>query len=266
MTVWPNGKKIKPRVTSDFGPRDTTNLPPGASRFHKGTDFVGFTIVRAVAAGRVLAVGWLPDWEAGGYQVQIQHSDYRTRSLHLKGGSILVKKGDSVIEGQALGTMGSSSSLVGVLKHLHFEVAYNGVQVDPEKFIQNRIREEAAAGGGGNPLPPWPEPNPTPTPTTRKRKRMSTGVIYEDVTDSTKRRGAVINTESGFISRFQWFTPEYADALAVGMGLEKAGPVTPGQYNAIVADIAALAKRLGNLAVDLNDADVAVIGGDGDVA
>ena len=63
-----------------------------------------------------------------GKQVVIDHGNgYLTRYAQLD--TILVRAGDSVAEGQQIGTMGSTGRSTG--PHLHFEVIHDGSPVDP---------------------------------------------------------------------------------------------------------------------------------------
>lgn len=112
----------------------------------------------------------------------------------------------------------------------------------------------AVPGGGGS------KPVPKPKPNTKRRKKMSTGVIHTDDKSDSKRSGAIVNTESGLFSPFGWFPVSYANGIARGFGLEASAPVTRGSYNQIKADMAALRKANGNLAVDIADEDVPKIG------
>ena len=90
MTLWPNGTRTKPRVSSKYGPRTG-----GAYSFHYGTDFTGYTDVKAVLGGTVTLAGY---WNsAAGYTVAV---DYRLPdgrlvtvvNMHLAAGSITVRK------------------------------------------------------------------------------------------------------------------------------------------------------------------------------
>lgn len=89
---------------------------------------------------------------------------------------------------------------------------------------------------------------------------MSAGVIYTKGTDDKKRRGAVIDTSSGFVSLFGWFHVGYANDLAIAFGAESAAEVTDGSFDALVRDARATAARLGKVQVDINDEDVPQIG------
>ena len=89
---------------------------------------------------------------------------------------------------------------------------------------------------------PFNPAHPEPAKSKRKRKQMSTGVIYTTGGDDKSRRGAIVNTESGFFSPFSWFDVAYADRVAVGFGLEKAAGVSAGAYDQIAKDCAAIRK------------------------
>lgn len=138
--LWPNGTKTRPTITSGFGPRD----PGAGSTYHRGTDFVGFSAVRAIAAGTVRVAGTPSGWGAGGNQVWIEHDGYFTRYLHLA--SMGVQVGQTVQEGAVIGVMGNTGGNYGV--HLHLEVTpgtlhySNTGQVDPVPFITSRLQED----------------------------------------------------------------------------------------------------------------------------
>lgn len=152
MTVWPNGSKSKPHVSSPFGPRNIN--VPNASKNHKGTDFSQtFTIIRAVEAGQVKVAGTPGGWSGGGIQVWVQHDGYFSKSLHAA--SLLARNGQWVREGDPLCVMGETGTASD--PHLHFEITYGNVhysntgQVDPVPFIAARIGGSGAASGGSSP-------------------------------------------------------------------------------------------------------------------
>ncbi|WP_341974669.1 M23 family metallopeptidase [Microbacterium sp. LWO13-1.2] len=131
-TVWPNGTTTRPTISDDYG----TPRPDG--RVHRGTDFVGFSQVRAVSAGTVKVTGTPSGWGAGGIQVWIEHDDgYLTRSLHLA--SYSIGNEQRVAAGQQIGVMGNTPPEYGYGVHLHLEVVVNGVQIDPVPFLTNRV-------------------------------------------------------------------------------------------------------------------------------
>lgn len=148
--LWPNGNATKPYVTSAFGPRNIN--VPNASKYHRGADMVGFSAVRAVAAGVVRVVGRQPGWAGGGIQVWVQHDGFFSKSLHLRSTSVRV--GQEIDEAHALGVMGMTGTASDV--HLHFEITpgrlhyLNIGQIDPVEFIKDRL---AAPAGGSNVAP-----------------------------------------------------------------------------------------------------------------
>jgi hypothetical protein len=139
--LWANGTTTRPNVSSGFGRRPVTIA--GASSFHRGCDFTGYATVRAVAAGKVVHVGWMAGWPTGGYMVWIQHDGFLSRSLHLVNGSARVHVGQWIDAGDALATMGATGINGGV--HHHLEIVVNGVQVDPVPFITARLTARTSA-------------------------------------------------------------------------------------------------------------------------
>lgn len=62
--------------------------------------------------------------------VEIDHGNgYETQYVHLKSGSITVKRGDRVVAGQQIGEIGSSGMSTG--PHLHFQLTHNGDPIEP---------------------------------------------------------------------------------------------------------------------------------------
>jgi murein DD-endopeptidase MepM/ murein hydrolase activator NlpD len=124
--LWP----LSGRITSGYGWR----RDPFTKRrdFHTGIDIKGPTgrIIRASKAGRVVYSGWM-----GGYGrvVVIDHGkDYSTLYAHCS--SLLVRKGQRVSAGQAIGKVGSSGRATG--PHLHFEVRYRNKAMNPLKVLR----------------------------------------------------------------------------------------------------------------------------------
>lgn len=141
--LWPNGTQTRPPVSSPYGPRRAP--VPGASTIHRGTDFIGYDRIHAIASGRVVAVGTPPGWAGGGVQVWVQHDGFLSRSMHMVAGSPTVRVGQVIGEGHDLGQMGDTGNVSG--RHHHFEIVVGGVQIDPVPFIINRL---AATSGGGS--------------------------------------------------------------------------------------------------------------------
>lgn len=109
----------------------------GGRNGHGGIDIVkpggnstGCTIV-AAAGGTVAFAGYHPSW---GYNVVVNHGNgLSTRYAHMLPGSMKVRVGQSVSQGQALGNIGSSGNVTG--PHLHFEVMVNGRRVNPLPYL-----------------------------------------------------------------------------------------------------------------------------------
>ena len=122
-------------VSSGFGYR---NPRISGRSFHGGVDIVkpgghstGAPVI-AAAAGRVAAVQ--KGYRGYGHMVLIDHGNgLQTRYAHMKPGSITVRAGQTVAQGQQLGQIGSTGNVTG--PHLHFEVIKNGTRVNPMYYI-----------------------------------------------------------------------------------------------------------------------------------
>lgn len=105
---------------------------------HYGIDIVGSDDVLAQSTGKVIQV--VNKGTNGGVmcKVRIQHQTYQSAYYHLKSGSILVKKGDIVKEGQKIATMGNTGK--STAKHLHFQVdkGSNASAIDPTDYAYGR--------------------------------------------------------------------------------------------------------------------------------
>jgi murein DD-endopeptidase MepM/ murein hydrolase activator NlpD len=114
------------------------------------------TPVKAITKGTVLFAGpstlKFPDGKpaGGGYIVKLRHKvngEWITSAyMHLRAGSIQVKKGDKVLEGQVLALSGNSGESTG--PHLHFEIqrgkyyvyTANGTRyTEPISYIKTQI-------------------------------------------------------------------------------------------------------------------------------
>lgn len=125
---------VKGWMSSRYGKRvDPIN---GKLAWHNGVDFAGKmgSDVVTVASGVVVYAGKRTNY---GDMVEINHGGgYTTRYGHHK--DLLVKVGDVVKKGQAIGLMGSSGRSTG--PHVHFEVFKNGRAVDPASYIHRTSR------------------------------------------------------------------------------------------------------------------------------
>lgn len=118
------------RLSSPFGRR----VDPITKRWalHKGLDFVGKygTKVHATAGG---TIKYADRNGAYGNLVEIDHGyGITTRYAHLK--QVLVSEGDTVKKGDVVGLQGNSGRSTG--SHLHYEVRFNRVAMNPKKFIK----------------------------------------------------------------------------------------------------------------------------------
>ncbi|MHC5252262.1 murein hydrolase activator EnvC family protein [Listeria kieliensis] len=134
------GMFIKPAqgiLTSGFS--DRTNPVTGQHESHKGQDIAAGGTVQVVAAasGRVVFAGYgAPGSGYGGYGyvVEIDHGNgYQTLYGHMRAGSLNVVAGQNVMQGQAIGIMGSTGQSTG--QHLHFEIHKNGVPINPAPYL-----------------------------------------------------------------------------------------------------------------------------------
>jgi murein DD-endopeptidase MepM/ murein hydrolase activator NlpD len=117
--IWPRCD----RVTSEYGMR--------WGRMHQGIDINGNTgdPIHASKAGRVIFAG-----SQGGYGrlILIDHGDgVTTAYAHLSAFS--VGQGQSVSQGQRIGSVGSTGQSTG--PHLHFETRVNGSPENPRNFL-----------------------------------------------------------------------------------------------------------------------------------
>jgi len=113
-------------VSSNFNPR---RLHPvtGQVRPHRGVDYVAAigTPIKAAGKGKVIKSSYN---QYNGNYVFIKHNEtYTTKYLHLT--KRKVKRGESVKQGQIIGTLGKTGRVTGA--HLHYEFIVNGVHRNP---------------------------------------------------------------------------------------------------------------------------------------
>ncbi|HEX2544935.1 MAG TPA: M23 family metallopeptidase [Ramlibacter sp.] len=103
----------------------------GRQALHTGLDYQANTgtPIQSAAGGVVVAAETHPEY---GQMVEVDHGNgLVTRYGHAS--RLLVKKGDLVKRGQQLALVGSTGRSTG--PHLHFEVLVQGIQQDPQKFL-----------------------------------------------------------------------------------------------------------------------------------
>ena len=121
--AWSNG------VTCAYGPR--THPIYGYQSNHTGVDLGSGmnTEIYATKSGTVTASSY---GEANGYYTTINHGDgYSSLYAHMVSNEVSV--GDYVTQGQVIGHVGMSGWTTGA--HLHFEILYNGSNVNPMNYI-----------------------------------------------------------------------------------------------------------------------------------
>jgi len=99
---------------------------------HLAVDIVGLpdSRISATLSGTVVFAGWTTD---AGYVICIQHQ-YNLLSVYKHNSQLLKEEGDYVDAGEVIALMGNTGELT-TGPHLHFELWYKGVPLDPEKYI-----------------------------------------------------------------------------------------------------------------------------------
>ena len=103
-----------------------------SDRNHKGLDIAApeGTEIYAADEGQVVTAGW--NWGGYGNVVMIEHPDgYATVYAHMI--MVYAVEGQYVTKGQLIGFVGNTGNSFG--NHLHFEVRYQGVCLDPAGFL-----------------------------------------------------------------------------------------------------------------------------------
>ena len=116
-------------VTCAYGPR--VHPINGNKSFHYGVDLAAGmnTEIYATKSGTVTGATY---GEANGYYVTINHGDgYSSIYAHMT--NYVVSVGDSVKQGKLIGYVGTTGWSTG--PHLHFEILYNGSNVNPMNYI-----------------------------------------------------------------------------------------------------------------------------------
>jgi murein DD-endopeptidase MepM/ murein hydrolase activator NlpD len=126
---WPLAGRGRSSVTSPFGTRKDPNT--GILSFHKGIDIDGAREERVLAAagGEIVFAGRMSGF---GIVVMIDHGN-RLITVYGHLSRTAVKLEDVVERGQVIGYVGTTGNARGT--HLHFEVRYKGVSVDPLKYL-----------------------------------------------------------------------------------------------------------------------------------
>ena len=126
---WPLAGRGRKSVTSPFGYR--RDPLTGGQEFHKGIDIDAAREERvlAAAAGEVVFAGKMSGY---GTVVMIDHGK-RLLTVYAHLSRAIVRLEEMVERGQTIGYVGTSGRSTGT--HLHFEVRYKGVSVDPLEYL-----------------------------------------------------------------------------------------------------------------------------------
>ena len=121
-------------VSSAYGSR--SDPMKRTKSYHRGVDLAGRTgnKIKVMAKGKVIR----SEYNSGGYGnvVEVDHGNgFVTKYAHLN--KSYVKKGQYLEVGDAIGEMGSTGRSTG--PHLHYEILYQGKDVDPMPFIKAKI-------------------------------------------------------------------------------------------------------------------------------
>jgi murein DD-endopeptidase MepM/ murein hydrolase activator NlpD len=113
---------VKGYITGDFDPKNE----------HYGVDIVApeNAPVKATLDGAVIIASWTPET---GYIIGIQHEN-NLISLYKHNSVLLKKEGDYVHAGDVIAIVGNTGELT-TGPHLHFELWYNGIALNPKDYI-----------------------------------------------------------------------------------------------------------------------------------
>ena len=138
-------KNQNEKITSNYGNRSSYMQDRLVSDFHKGIDLIDKNEkndhIIAFEDGIVIETrdsveGYDATKSAGNY-VYIKHdNNYTTRYLHMKLGSVRVKKGDKVKKGSIIGYTGATGYVTGT--HVHFEIRNNNIAEDPLPYLEGK--------------------------------------------------------------------------------------------------------------------------------
>ena len=100
---------------------------------HYGIDIAGKSneAVKSTLDGTIILTGWSPE---NGNFIQVQHQE-NLISVYKHNSAILRKTGERVKAGEPLGIIGNSGEH-STGPHLHFELWYRGVPVNPAKYMR----------------------------------------------------------------------------------------------------------------------------------
>ena len=121
------------KISSYYGYRTNPE-----NTFHHAIDFEGNykDLIYAAGSGTVIEAGWDGSY---GYKVTIDHGNgYKTIYAHCS--VLLVEVGQNVTKSEEIACIGSTGYATG--PHLHFELLYNNVNVNPLSVVVNELELE----------------------------------------------------------------------------------------------------------------------------
>lgn len=136
--LYPNGTTKRPDISSPYGKRTGSSQ----NGFHYGTDFVGFPMVRSIAAGKVTLAKYLNDQAGNTVAVDIASSKGTTITIvYMHLATINVTVGQKIAEGAPIGKMGATGNATGPCCHLEVRTWENGkcTWTDPVPWLAARV-------------------------------------------------------------------------------------------------------------------------------
>lgn len=120
---------VRGRISSPFGYRSDPFT--GVRTFHTGIDIAApsGTSIKVTLDGRVATTGYSPVY--GNYVIVTHDGGYQSLYAHMS--RIRVSRGQWVVQGGVLGTVGNTGYSTG--SHLHFSVYRNGKMVNPASLL-----------------------------------------------------------------------------------------------------------------------------------
>lgn len=131
--IMPESQRRTMKVANFFIPlKGTITNPFDPLNKHFGVDIVAKSndAVKATLEGTVIFASWTPD---KGYILGVQHGG-NFFSVYKHNAVLLKKEGDFVKAGEAIAIVGDSGEL-STGPHLHFELWFNGVPINPTEYL-----------------------------------------------------------------------------------------------------------------------------------
>lgn len=126
----PLGRPVPGEISSGFGSRIDPLVNKGA--YHPGIDFRGKAGDRIKATADAVVKKVTYDEDYGRHVILSHGNGFETLYAHLQ--KTLVKEGDKVKRGQAIGLVGSTGRSTG--PHLHYAILHRGKFIDPMKYLR----------------------------------------------------------------------------------------------------------------------------------